>query len=114
MTIDQKITEISDYLKAKILQNDFKFIECSDITAKLHIDDTEVLLWIYSKKGSDLAFFEPMLQKKDVRGFLSVEEKQAGWQIIKPYIIKHFKKQLADRKSREFMELEKVIAELEK
>ena len=112
MTIDQKLAEISDYFKSRILQGDFKLVETNSTGTQLLIDNEDIHLW-HMLDCDDFQFLNGYLQKSGKRGFLTKKEKIAGFHAIKPHIIKFLKEKLEKEKRYNINETEERIKKLE-
>lgn len=90
--IDEKLNEIAEYFKQKLLSGDFKFVSCNEYTAEIIIDEKyDMHVWIAnSHKNCDFYFYsslktwiEPPFM------FKTQKERLAAWKQIKPHVQKY-------------------------
>jgi hypothetical protein len=118
MNIHEKIKEVAEYFKAKIISGDFEFKSCRDCIATVVIDEKyEFLLWINNDHKEDFSIhFGSMFwdYTSELLRFKTQKERLTGWKQVKPYVEEYKKKVLKREKQKEFNRLKKELENYKK
>lgn len=102
MNIEQKLTEITDYLKQKVLDGDYEFLSSDRHTAKVKIDGLyEIRLWIANIPKKHFALYDASFiveTKSKLLKFNSDKDRLKAYNNLKVFIEKDKKRQLKELK----------------
>jgi len=116
MNIEEKLKEIGDYFKQKVLEGDYKFIKCGEHTATILVNGVYVFeLWIGNNPRDNFNFYNTY-GKDLIYSYLCLttqKERIKCWSKLKPHINSYKSTILKREKQREINRLQKEIANLE-
>jgi hypothetical protein len=116
MNIEDKIKEVAEYFRQKVLTGDYMFVSCSEHTAEILVDEKyKFSLWIANEPKMSFDFYEPNFLIEDPIELLTLKtqkERLQGWKHIKPYIKDHKNKVLKREKQKQFNRLKKELEKL--
>ena len=113
MNIENKLYEISEYFKSKLLTGDYEFIECGSCTAKILIDGKYTIeAWIANDPKTSFDFYDHHLSGLKLTGLSTQKERVTGWDHIKPHIQQYKTIALKEAKLKQIIQLEKEIESL--
>jgi hypothetical protein len=94
MKIEDKIKEVSDYFKEKLLEGDYKFIKCNEHKATVQIDNKYMVdLWTANDIKRYLDVYEPGSILSNEISFNSEKERIKVWGHLEPYVLDNLKKE---------------------
>lgn len=114
MNIENKLKEIGEYFCNKIIEGEYKFITCSEHTAKILIDEKyNFELWIANTPKDNFNFYETFISFNNEYLYLKTQkERIAAWSKMKPHITKYKNTALKREKQKQLNRLQKELAEL--
>lgn len=117
MNIEDKLKDVADYFKHKIITGEFEFKTCGDYTATVLIDEKyEFQLWIANEPKNNFDFYDSSFILKNSSDFLKFrtqKERMAGWKQVKPHVQAYKNKVLKREKQKEFNRLKKELEALD-
>ena len=91
--IDEKLNEIAEYFKQKLLSGDFEFVSCDEYAAKIIIDKKyDMHVWIANSHENNCDFYFYSSLKTWIEPpfiFKTKKERLAAWKHIKPHVQKY-------------------------
>jgi len=116
MEIDEKLKEIGNYFKQKVIDGSFEFVSSGAHTAEIIIDGKyHFNLWIANDPKGNFDFYDSYFlvnNSTEFMRFKTQKERMAGWKQIKPHVIKYKKTVLKREKQKEFNRLKKELERL--
>jgi hypothetical protein len=107
MNIDNKIKEVAEYFKGKLLEGEFKFIQADDFRAAVEIDKHLLNIWIANGKWNLNVDNVGVLIGKYLT-FSNEEEVSKIWGLINPLVVEEKKKLRLERLKRLKAEIEEL------
>lgn len=99
--LKEKIAEVNEIIREKILDGDYKFISCTEYIAKVKVEDeVDVELWIGNnpRRHFGVYKFDLMPYENSSFSFKSNEDRLKGWSFLKPFVEKYRKEKLKKEK----------------
>ena len=117
MNIDEKLKDIGDYFKNKIISGEFEVISCSECTATVLIDvKYEFRLWIANEPKLHFRFYENTFITNNTLEFMKFktqEERISGWEQVNSRVQDYRQNVLKIEKQEEFNRLKKELDKLD-
>ena len=90
MDIEEKLKEVGEYFKSKILDGDYKLLKVDAVTAEVIINDKYPFkLWIAGIPAADLKIYTPLGEPEalnDTIKFSSIKERCLVWKSLKQMV----------------------------
>ena len=116
MNIDDLLNDVGIYFKNKILTGDYKFIECSDHTAKIIVDEKYSFeMWIGNTPKVNFTFYDNTFLNSVLTESMHLKtqkERMIGWNHIKVHINNYREKVLKREKQKQINRLKKELEAL--
>ena len=96
MEIDNKIKEVAEYFKGKLLKGEYEFIEADEFRANVKIDKHILRIWIANGKRN-LKVDNVGVLFDEYLTFNSEEEETKIWDSINPLVVEEKKKLRIER-----------------
>ena len=117
MNIDEKLKDIGDYFKNKIISGEFEVIDCDKCTVTVLIDEKHKFeLWISNDPKIHFDFYDSSFILKKNTDFLSFKtqkERISGWEQVNSRVQAYRQNVLKIEKQEEFNRLKKELDELD-
>ncbi|MDR1898001.1 MAG: hypothetical protein LBR10_14555 [Prevotellaceae bacterium] len=110
-TMKQKIQEVHDYFRGKLVRGDFKIVDITDHTVHVKIDD-EYSFTIWSGSGAKYIRTADTCSYSFMNITFTQEDKEAIWDNLHPRIIRHKQEVLINEKQEEVEKLQKELKQL--
>ena len=115
-TIEDKLQDVTDYFKNKIIAGEFEFKKCGEHTAEVLIDGKyEFHLWIANEPKNNFDFYRSsffITESADFLKFRTQKERMAGWRQVKPYVLDYKRNVLKREKQKQLNRLKKELESL--
>ena len=116
MNVEQKLKEVADYFKKKIIDGDFEFKSCGECTATITIDGKhDIKLWIANDPKYNFEIYDMTLitlNSNELLKFKTQKERLAGWRQVKKHVEAYRKEVLRKQKEEELERLKKELEQL--
>jgi len=113
MNIDDKLKEVGNYFKAKLLEGDYEFIKCSDYTAEILIDKKyKFEVWIANVPKDNFQFYRGGITGEDAEDFLrftTQKDRIKAYSKIKNFVKDYQNGKLKREKMAQFEKLKKEL-----
>lgn len=115
MNIEAKLKEVNEYFKNKVLKGDYEFLECTEHTASVLIDQKhKFTFWTSNDPKYNFDFY--MLEPNEY-GYIGLklttqEERLTSWRKMKPHVLKYKNEILKKKKQEELKRLEVELSKL--
>ena len=115
MDIEEKLKEVGEYFKEKILEGDYTLLTADSATAHIVIDDLyNFNLWIANEPKDDFRIYTAWPDDNIlVVKFNSQKERLQGWRKIKPMLEKYNNDIAKEQKRKQIKQLQKDIDKIE-
>lgn len=116
MNLEEKIKEIGDYCKSKVLNNEYEFVKSDEYNATIKIDNFHFKIWIANNPKLHLDFSEFIFEqnfKDKISVFKTQKDRLKVWKTLKPLVIRYRNEFLIKEKLAELEKLKESIQKIE-
>lgn len=115
MNVEEKLTEVANYFKQKVLDGDYKFIKCDEYKATVLIDEKfNMSLWIANdpKIHFRFDFCDPFINSIEAFSYSNTKDRLKAYKLLRPHIEEYNGKRLIKVKEQQIEKLKNELEQL--